>query len=183
MYLVQLLSLSLFSISVSLSLFFLLQRTGKRTLEDGRARIFLFEQSSGRESEKENDFPKKKEERKKERRKKRYTRGGSWEKRNLRKVIRSHRSKETRVRKVSKSLAIAKHKMHFRTRPFVFYTRKKIWSFEYCCRISGVKNNIYAIVVIVIVLLALTSHNVEHKSRHRKWHWNIDLTKSFFGQG
>lgn len=119
-------SLSLFSISVSLSLFFLLQRTGKRTLEDGRARIFLFERSSGRESEKENDFPKKKEERKKERRKKRYTRGGSWEKRNLRKVIRSHRSKETRVRKVSKSLAMAKYKMHFRTRPFVFYTRKKI---------------------------------------------------------
>lgn len=62
------------------------------------ARIFLFKRSLGRESEKENDFQKKKREgrRKEEKRKKRYTRGGSWEERNLGKVIRSHRSKETR---------------------------------------------------------------------------------------
>lgn len=74
--------------------------TGKRrTLEDGLEQGFFFlsEVWEGKVKRK-TIFKKKKREgrRKEEKRKKRYTRGGSWEERNLGKVIRSHRSKETR---------------------------------------------------------------------------------------
>lgn len=145
------------------------------------ARIFLFKRSLGRESEKENDFQKKKGEgrRKEEKRKKRYTRGGSWEERNLGKVIRSHRSKETRE-KESFETPVG-HGWICQFFFFLFHTRKKIWSFSnIVVRFPESEKNVYTIACIIFSL-ALTSYSVEHKSRHGKWHRNIDLTKSFSG--
>lgn len=100
------------------------------------ARIFLFKRSLGRESEKENDFQKKKREgrRKEEKRKKRYTRGGSWEERNLRKVIRSHRSKETRE-KESFETPVG-HDWICQFFFFYFTLERKFDPFRNCCQIS-----------------------------------------------
>lgn len=181
MRVIQLFSLFLsllLSLSISISFFFF-ERTGKRTLEQGF--FFLSEVREG-EVKRKTIFQKKKM---KERRKKRYKRSVSWEKRNLRKVI-----KEATVRRKREYEKFQNPcwpwlntKCSFARSLAYFTLERKFDPLNIVVGFLVSKIQKIFIELFIIFLLGLTSYNVEQKSRHKKWHRNIDLTKSFFGHG